>query len=46
MAVQVPRQMVYFLLSLFFLVQGRLPWGPGFVVTLSNASMSVCGLSG
>lgn len=45
MAVQGLRQMRYFLLSLFFLVQGRLSWGPG-VVTLSNASVSVGGLSG
>lgn len=42
MAVQVPRQMVYFLLSLFSLVQGRLSLGPGFVVTLSHASTNVC----
>lgn len=46
MAVQGLRQMRYFLLSLLFLVQGRLSWGPGVVVTLSNASVSVGGLSG
>lgn len=45
MAVQLLRQTVYLLLSLFFLAQGRLSWGPETVVTV-NASMSVSGLFG
>lgn len=45
MAVQLLRQTVYLLLSLFFLAQGRLFLGPETVVTV-NASMSVSGLFG